>query len=106
MEAKEQVVDALRVVLDIFEKHTSLKQMDAEWPRGSVFGIVLAAYEKAQQEKQQATWSNCCRVAGRLADLVCLMYHPKDEMARKVWPTATWSEIIASELGIEVPETE
>jgi hypothetical protein len=51
----------------------------------------------------EATWAGCCRASNRLADLVCMMYHPKDEMARKVWPTATWAEIIASELGIEVP---
>jgi hypothetical protein len=48
-------------------------------------------------------WSNCCRAAGRLADLVCIMYHPKDEKARQTWPTATWAGIIASELGIELP---
>ena len=48
-------------------------------------------------------WAACCRASNRLADLVCLMYHPKDPRYRKTWPTATWAEIIASELGIEVP---
>jgi len=46
-------------------------------------------------------WSACCNAAGRLADLVCAMYHPKDEKARVTWPVATWAEIISSELGIE-----
>jgi hypothetical protein len=49
-------------------------------------------------------WAGCCRASNRIADLVCLMYHPKDEQARKTWPTATWAELIASELGIEIPE--
>jgi hypothetical protein len=49
-------------------------------------------------------WSDCIRASNRLADLVCAMYHPKDEKARKTFPTATWAEIIASELGISVPE--
>ena len=48
-------------------------------------------------------WSNCCRAAGRLVDLVCTMYHLKDEKARQTWSTATWAEIIASEFGIEIP---
>jgi hypothetical protein len=30
----------------------------------------------------------------------------EDEKARQTWPTATWAEIIASELGIKVPESE
>lgn len=54
-------------------------------------------------------WSACCRASHRLAELVILMYHGKDphlDLVRKTWPTATWAEIIASELGIEVPETE
>ena len=50
------------------------------------------------------TWPACCAAANRLADLVCSMYHPKDDKARQTWPTATWAEIIASELGIELPE--
>lgn len=48
-------------------------------------------------------WAQCVRASNQLADLVCSMYHPKDDKARKTWPTATWAEIIASELGIEVP---
>ena len=50
-------------------------------------------------------WLACTRAANRLADLVCLMYHPGDKMARLTWPTATWAEIIAAELGIQIPET-
>lgn len=45
-------------------------------------------------------WEACVRAAGRLADLVCAMYHPGDVKARKTWPTATWAEIIAAELGV------
>jgi hypothetical protein len=48
-------------------------------------------------------WLDCCRAANRLADLVCSMYHPKDEQARKTWPTATWAEMIAAELNIPIP---
>jgi len=51
-------------------------------------------------------WQSCTRAANRLADLVCAMYHPKDAQARKVWPTATWAEIIAAELGVEIPDQE
>lgn len=47
----------------------------------------------------------CSRAANRLADLVCAMYHPKDKKARQTWPTATWAEIIASELGVEYDRT-
>ena len=50
------------------------------------------------------SWHACCKASNRLADLVCSMYHPKNEQARKTWPTATWAEIIAAELGVEVPE--
>ena len=44
------------------------------------------------------------KTSNRIADLVCALYHPKDEKARQTWPTATWAEIIPSELGIEVTE--
>jgi len=47
-------------------------------------------------------FASCLRASNRLADLVCAMYHPKDEEARTVFPTATWAEVIASELGVEV----
>jgi hypothetical protein len=49
-------------------------------------------------------WAGCYRAANRLADLVCAMYHPKDEKARQTWPVSTWAEIIASELNIEEPQ--
>lgn len=51
-------------------------------------------------------WAGCCRASCRLADLVCAMYHPDDPRVRKTWTTATWAEIIASELGIMVPGEE
>jgi hypothetical protein len=50
------------------------------------------------------SWPSCCAAARRLADLVCAMYHPKDDKARQTWPTATWAEIIACELGIQLPQ--
>lgn len=50
-------------------------------------------------------WTACTRASNRLADLVCTMYHPRDEKARETWPTATWAEIIAAELEITVPVT-
>jgi len=51
------------------------------------------------------SWGGCCRASSRLADMVCSMYHPGDKKARQTWPTATWAEIIASELGVNVPES-
>jgi hypothetical protein len=51
-------------------------------------------------------WAGCCRASNRIADLVCLMYHPGDKKARLTWPTATWAEIIASELDIQIPGQE
>ena len=57
-------------------------------------------------EEQRKQWVACTRASNRLADMVCMMYHPKDELARKVFPTATWAELIASELGIEIPYEE
>lgn len=51
-------------------------------------------------------WIACCRASNRIWDLVCAMYHPNDPRARQVAPTATCAEMIAAELGIEVPETE
>jgi len=51
-------------------------------------------------------WQACTRASGRIADLVCMAYHPKDEKARATRPTSTWAEIIASELGITVPESD
>ena len=49
------------------------------------------------------SWPSCVAASNRLADMVCIMYHPKDEKARRTWPTATWAEIIASELGVPTP---
>lgn len=51
-------------------------------------------------------WSGCVSAANQLADMVCLMYHPKDEKARKTFPTATWAEIIAREVGVTIPNSE
>lgn len=47
-------------------------------------------------------WAGCSRAANRIADLVSAIYDPKN---RALMPTSTWSEIIASELGIDDPET-
>jgi hypothetical protein len=49
-------------------------------------------------------WKQCCQASNRIADLMCSMYHHGDAQARKVYPTATMAEMIASSLGIEVPE--
>jgi hypothetical protein len=51
-------------------------------------------------------WIACSRAANRLADLVCAMYHPRDTKARATFPTATWAEIIAAELGVEIPNSD
>ena len=39
----EKMLDALQTTFDMFEKHIELKEIDAEFPRGSVWGIVKAA---------------------------------------------------------------
>jgi hypothetical protein len=49
-------------------------------------------------------WKACARASNRIADLVSAVNNPNDKEARKLMPTATWAEIIASELGIQVPE--
>jgi hypothetical protein len=49
-------------------------------------------------------FGQCLRASNRLADLACAVYCPHDSSARKIFPTATWAEIIAQELGIVVPE--
>jgi hypothetical protein len=58
---------------------------------------------KAMKAHKYEEWSKCVRASNRLMDLVCAMYHPKDAYARKIAPTITWAEIIAEELGIEIP---
>lgn len=62
-------------------------------------GEPLPSYTR--KRKPDARWIKCVRAADRLADMVCLMYHPGDTKARLTWPTATWAEIIASELGVD-----
>lgn len=49
-------------------------------------------------------WGDCCRAATRLADLACATFCANNPKARQVFPTATWAEIIASELNVEIPE--
>lgn len=51
-------------------------------------------------------WTACCRASNRLMDLVCAMYHPGDKKTRLTAPTSTWAEIIAEELGIEIPQSD
>lgn len=58
----------------------------------------LLSYERTR--KPDPRWAQCVRASNRLADLVCSMYHPGDDKARQTWPTSTWAEIIASELGV------
>lgn len=50
-----------------------------------------------------ARWSACVKASNRLMDMVCAMYHSGDVKARLTAPTATWAEIIASELGVTLP---
>lgn len=50
-------------------------------------------------EDDLVSWTACYRASNRIADTV---YLKPDE--RKLAPTATWAEIIASEMGIERPE--
>lgn len=51
-------------------------------------------------------WEDCCNASNELADMVCAMYHPGDKKARETWPTATWAEIIARNLGIQIPQSD
>ena len=53
-----------------------------------------------------ANWEGCCSAAGEIADLVCFMFYQgeKAKQARKTWPTSTWAEIIARNVGVETPE--
>lgn len=49
-------------------------------------------------------WEGCYRASSNIWDLVCAMYCPGDAQARLVAPVSTTAEMIAFELGIEVPE--
>lgn len=60
-------------------------------------------YREVSTPQYSEKWRACCRASGRIADMVCTMYHPGNKKARDTWPTATWAEIIAVELGIELP---
>lgn len=71
-----------------------------------VNGMIVPLSIPTTTDNAPKDWTGCCRAACRLADLVCAMYHPGDPRARKTWPTATWAELIASELGITVPGEE
>lgn len=50
-------------------------------------------------------WHACCRASNRIADLVSAVYcvPAQAKALRRMMPTATWAEIIASETGIEMP---
>jgi len=43
--ARKRLADALRVTLEMFEAHPELKEIDATWPRGSVYGVVKLAVD-------------------------------------------------------------
>ena len=52
-------------------------------------------------------WIDCVRIARRLLRLsLSFQYRTKEELdsALAVAPISTWAEIIASELGVEIPE--
>jgi len=55
-------------------------------------------------KEQLEQWAACFRASNRIWDMVCAIHCPGDEFARAIAPTSTCAEIIASELGIEVPE--
>lgn len=56
------------------------------------------------EQTPEQNWQRCCNASNRLMDLVCAMYHPGDAKARQTAPTSTWAEIIAEELGLELPD--
>jgi hypothetical protein len=49
--ARIQIEDALRTVLEAFELGHLDKEVDAEFPRGSVYGIVKAAYARIEEAR-------------------------------------------------------
>ena len=49
--ARIQIMDALQTALDFFDRHPELKEIDADYPRGSVYGIVRAACERIQEAR-------------------------------------------------------
>ena len=49
--ARIQLVDALETVIEAFENGALDKEVDAEYPRGSVYGIVKAAYARLQEAR-------------------------------------------------------
>lgn len=57
----------------------------------------------ARLPKGRATWAGCMRASESIWDLICLSYHPGDELARKVAPTITYAGVIAQHLNVEVP---
>lgn len=88
-------------------KHVSHVEGEYDDAREVFDGISFELTEpEAVNLVNRHAWKACCRASNRLADLVCAMYHPKDEQARKTWPTATWAELIASELDIETPSAQ
>jgi hypothetical protein len=49
--ARIQLVDALNTALDMFKDHPELREIDAAFPRGSVYGIVKAAVARIQEAR-------------------------------------------------------
>ena len=49
--ARIQLVDALETVIVAFEHGALDKEADAEFPRGSVYGIVKAAYDRRREAR-------------------------------------------------------
>lgn len=47
--ARKQLADALHAAVEMFESHPELKEIDAAFPRGSVYGIVKAAVERIHE---------------------------------------------------------
>ena len=83
---------------DVHRKAAEALCLKMNWNGANLIG---GAYAKGYVFVFGPEMSACHRAANQLADLVCLMYHPNDAKARETYPTATWAEIIASELGIQ-----
>ena len=47
--AQELITRTLDEVLAMFEERPELKEIDASWPQGSVYGLVVAAIARKQE---------------------------------------------------------
>lgn len=59
---------------------------------------IIRIEQEVLRQNLISDWGACSRASNRIADLVSAVYAPN---VRAMMPTATWAEIIASELGID-----